>query len=55
MLIGILSDTHDQVVRTRRAVSILTHAGAAALVHCGDLTTPEVVDEFLGAPAPGAR
>jgi uncharacterized protein len=50
MRIGILSDTHDQVVRTRKAVSILTTAGAEALIHCGDLTIPEVVDEFLGVP-----
>ena len=50
MRIGILSDTHDQVARTRRAVSLLTQAGAEALIHCGDLTIPDVVDEFLGVP-----
>jgi putative phosphoesterase len=50
MLIGILSDTHDQVARTRRAVSMLTAAGAESLIHCGDLTIPDVVDEFAGVP-----
>lgn len=50
MRIGILSDTHDQVARTGRAVSLLTRAGAEALIHCGDLTIPAVVDEFLGVP-----
>jgi putative phosphoesterase len=51
MRIGILSDTHDQVLRTRRAVATLLEAGAEALIHCGDLTTPEVVLECVGAPA----
>ncbi|WP_165251095.1 YfcE family phosphodiesterase [Paludisphaera soli] len=51
MRIGILSDTHDQALRTRRAVATLLEAGAEALIHCGDLTTPEVVLECVGAPA----
>lgn len=51
MRIGILSDTHDQVARTRAAVATLLAAGAEALIHCGDLTTPDVVEEVVGAPA----
>lgn len=43
MRLGILSDTHDQVKRTVRAVAALIEAGAEALVHCGDLTGPMVV------------
>jgi putative phosphoesterase len=43
MKIGILSDTHDQLHRAARAVAILAAEGAEALIHCGDLTTPEVV------------
>lgn len=43
MRIGILSDTHDQVARTARAVDTLVSAGAEILIHCGDLTGPEVV------------
>src|SRR4051794_40796528 len=43
MLIGIISDTHDRVQRTERAVAALVDAGAEALIHCGDLTGPEVV------------
>ncbi len=45
MKIGILSDTHDQVERTSKAVAALIGAGAEALVHCGDLTCPAVVLE----------
>jgi putative phosphoesterase len=51
MRIGILSDTHDQVARTARAVELLVAAGAEALVHCGDLTGPDVVDTCAGLPS----
>jgi putative phosphoesterase len=50
MRIGILSDTHDQVARTARAVALLVARGAEALVHCGDLTGPDVVDECAALP-----
>jgi putative phosphoesterase len=48
MRIGIISDTHNQIARTTRAVSRLIVGGAEAVVHCGDLTRPDVVDEFIG-------
>jgi putative phosphoesterase len=48
--IGILSDTHDQVARTGRAVAMLQAEGAAALIHCGDLTGPDVVYECCVLP-----
>jgi putative phosphoesterase len=51
MRIGILSDTHDQVARTRRAVSVLVERGAQALIHCGDLTTTEIVLACAVKPA----
>ena len=50
MRIGILSDTHNRVDRTRAAVSILRSEGADMLVHCGDLTTPEVISECAVLP-----
>jgi putative phosphoesterase len=43
MLIGILSDTHDQLDRARRAVEMLKTAGATTLFHCGDITEPPLV------------
>ncbi len=51
MRIGILSDTHDQVDRTSRAVQRLIDEGAEALIHCGDLTGADVVYECAGLPA----
>lgn len=43
MRIGILSDTHDQIHATRRAVELLQSEGGEVLVHCGDMTGPEIV------------
>jgi putative phosphoesterase len=43
MRVGIISDTHDQLERTRQAVALLRSAGAACLIHCGDYTTPAII------------
>jgi putative phosphoesterase len=43
MRLGILSDTHDELDRTRMAVQLLCDEGAEALVHCGDLASPPIV------------
>jgi len=43
MLVGILSDTHDKLKRTTRAVALLCDAGAEVLFHCGDITQPDIV------------
>jgi len=51
MRIGILSDTHNQVARTARAVQILIAEGVEALCHCGDLTGPDVVAECGRLPS----
>ena len=51
MRLGILSDTHDELVRTRHAVHMLRDAGAEALVHCGDLASPPIVEALAALPA----
>ena len=52
MLIGILSDIHDHLEPLRAALERLTAAGSDALVCCGDLCSPFVVDELArGFPA----
>ncbi len=43
MRLGILSDTHNELARTRMAVQLLCDEGAEALVHCGDLSSPPIV------------
>ncbi len=51
MLIGVLSDTHDQTARTKAAVSLLITRGAEVLIHCGDLTSAGIVYECSPRPA----
>jgi putative phosphoesterase len=51
MRIGILSDTHDRRERAAQAVKVLVKAGADALIHCGDLTEPEIVYECALRPS----
>jgi putative phosphoesterase len=48
MKLGILSDTHNNVENTERALDILRERGAERLIHCGDLTTPGIVALFDG-------
>jgi len=49
--VGILSDSHGQVERTRRAIALLQGAGATEFVHCGDVEIEPVVDLFAGLSA----
>ncbi|HEY1188888.1 MAG TPA: metallophosphoesterase family protein [Gemmata sp.] len=51
MRLGILADTHDRIARTRSAIELLRAAGAEALVHCGDLASPEVVELLAVLPS----
>jgi putative phosphoesterase len=51
MKIGILSDTHDHVERTAKAIAALIQGGAEVLVHCGDITNRAIVLECGGLPS----
>ena len=51
MRLGILSDTHDELARTRRAVRVLCDAGVEVLIHCGDLASPPIVAELAVRPS----
>lgn len=51
MRLGIISDTHDQLERTRQAVALLVAAGAETLIHCGDLLGPPIVEACGTLPA----
>jgi putative phosphoesterase len=48
MKLGIMSDSHGRVQRVRDALAVLDAAGAEAVVHCGDVGGPEVLEEFAG-------
>jgi uncharacterized protein len=42
MLIGLISDTHNKVARTYRALRTFQKLGVKAILHCGDLTRPQM-------------
>jgi putative phosphoesterase len=48
MLVGVVSDTHDNVPAVERAVEIFEGEGVDAVIHCGDVIAPPVVGFFEG-------
>lgn len=50
MLLGILADTHNELERTKVAVKMLRDEGASALIHCGDLALPNIVEACAVLP-----
>ncbi len=51
MKIGIVSDSHDNVPKLRRAVQIFVERGCEAVIHCGDFVAPfsvKALAEFPG-------
>jgi putative phosphoesterase len=46
--IGILSDTHNHTANTKTALATLRERGITQLIHCGDITTPEIIYLFSG-------
>jgi putative phosphoesterase len=46
MKIGILSDTHGNVQRTRQAAQILKAEGCQCVIHCGDIGSESVLFEL---------
>jgi hypothetical protein len=46
--IGILSDTHNHAQNTQTALATFRERGITRLIHCGDITTPEIVSLFTG-------
>lgn len=48
MKIGIVSDTHNHTENTKVALDWLRAHEITTLIHCGDITTPEIVYLFGG-------
>jgi len=48
MKIGILSDTHNDIMMLRRALGKLKSRGITLVLHAGDLTSPEMISVFEG-------
>jgi putative phosphoesterase len=49
-LIGIVSDTHEDVRMIRRAVKIFKERTPSLVIHCGDIISPPVLEHFAGLP-----
>lgn len=50
MLIGIISDSHDQHEIVRTAMVLLDRLGVQHVIHCGDVGGQAVFDELVGRP-----
>lgn len=48
MNVGILSDTHNNVKNTQIALATFRERGISKLIHCGDITAPDIVQLFAG-------
>ena len=48
MLIGIISDTHNDMEMTRKAVDIFRQRGVDMVIHAGDITSPKMLQLFSG-------
>ncbi len=46
--LGILSDTHGDAARARRAVELLRSRGATRILHLGDIGSESVLDHLVG-------
>lgn len=51
MRIGVISDTHGQVTSTLAAVRLLESLDVAAVLHCGDIGTPQIPKLLAAWPA----
>ena len=51
-MVGILSDTHDNLDRVRQAVRLFNDAGCDLVIHAGDFVAPFTVDELRNLKAP---
>lgn len=46
MKIGIISDTHDDIANTKKAIEIFEKNNVQLVIHCGDYVFPPLVKEF---------
>jgi uncharacterized protein len=44
MLVGILSDTHDESARTAAAIEVFHSHRVDVLIHCGDIIEPSILN-----------
>jgi putative phosphoesterase len=52
MLIGIMSDTHDNIAQTKKAVARFNREGVEHVLHAGDFVSPFMIDTLKDLAAP---
>jgi putative phosphoesterase len=52
MIIGIISDSHDNIWNLRKAVEIIRDEHAEMIIHCGDFVAPFMLKELEAAKVP---
>jgi putative phosphoesterase len=52
MLIGVMSDTHDDIAQTKKAVSRFNREGVEQVLHAGDFISPFMIDTLKELKAP---
>ena len=46
MKVGIISDTHDDVTNTNKAIDIFEQNNVGVIIHAGDIISPPILKEF---------
>lgn len=46
MIIAVMSDSHDHIWHMERALQLVKHHGAEAIIHCGDLIAPFILKQL---------
>lgn len=44
MLLAVISDSHDNIPNIIKALAVVKEQKIAAIIHCGDISTPETVE-----------
>jgi putative phosphoesterase len=52
MLIGVMSDTHDDIVQTKKAVAMFNRKNVEHVLHAGDIISPFMIDTFKELKVP---
>lgn len=55
MKIGIISDTHDDITYTNKAINIFEDNNVKAIIHAGDIISPPVITEFKRLTEKGVK
>ncbi len=52
MLVGVMSDTHDNIAQTKKAVAKFNREGVEHVLHAGDFISPFMIDTLKELKAP---